>query len=160
MGIMDYELAFASPLDGKPSRHSADRDARAARRLSLRWIGVAAVYFVAGVALGIVMGMTHDFTLRAVHAHINLLGWVSSALFGVIYLLLPHLATTRLARVHFWLYNCAVPVAIVALTLALLGYREIAPLVGLSSFAIGVAVLVFAGNVLSDAVKSRGRENL
>ena len=39
----------------------------------------------------------------SVHTHINLVGWASLALFGVIYRLYPELAASRLALVHFWL---------------------------------------------------------
>ena len=38
-----------------------------------------------GMSLGIVMGATHDFTLAPVHAHLNLLGWVSMMLYGLYY---------------------------------------------------------------------------
>ena len=31
----------------------------------------------AGVTLGVVMGIRHDFSLAPVHAHINLVGWAS-----------------------------------------------------------------------------------
>jgi cbb3-type cytochrome oxidase subunit 1 len=47
------------------------------------------------------MGIAHDFTLAPVHAHSNLVGWVSLALFGAIYRAFPELAVSRLARVHF-----------------------------------------------------------
>lgn len=46
-------------------------------------VGSAAA--VVGVGMGIGMGIAHDFTLTPVHAHINLLGWVSMMLFGLYY---------------------------------------------------------------------------
>ena len=49
------------------------------------------------------MGVNEDLQLVAVHTHINLVGWASLALFGVIYRLYPELAASRLALVHFWL---------------------------------------------------------
>ena len=51
---------------------------------SSTWLRIAVVYFVLGVALGVVMGATNNFTLRPVHVHLNLLGWVSMALIGLI----------------------------------------------------------------------------
>jgi hypothetical protein len=152
---MDYELAFARQAKLETDLSYRTEAIRFARKLALRWIAVAAIYFVIGISLGIGMGMTHDFTLRGVHAHVNLLGWVSSALFGAIYLLLPGLASTRLSRVHFWLYNSAVPVATAALALMLLGYTQVGPVVGLSSLAIGIAVLSFVVNVLWYVVGAR-----
>jgi cbb3-type cytochrome oxidase subunit 1 len=36
-----------------------------------------------GMAAGIFMGITEDFTLTPAHAHLNLLGWVTMALVGL-----------------------------------------------------------------------------
>lgn len=38
-----------------------------------------------GMSLGIVMAVSHDFSLTPVHAHLNLLGWVTMALYGLYY---------------------------------------------------------------------------
>lgn len=38
-----------------------------------------------GMGLGLAMGVAQDFTLTPVHAHINLLGFVSMMLFGLYY---------------------------------------------------------------------------
>jgi hypothetical protein len=61
-----------------------------------------AVLGTIGMIFGIVMGMDQDFTYAPVHAHINLVGWASLALFGLAYR--AGLAETgRLATVHFWI---------------------------------------------------------
>jgi hypothetical protein len=36
-----------------------------------------------GMTMGIVMGISQDFTLAPAHAHLNLLGWVTMALYGL-----------------------------------------------------------------------------
>jgi hypothetical protein len=66
--------------------------------MSARLIRIAALYLVVGVAMGIVMGITQKFTLVPVHAHINLLGWASLGIMGVIYHAYPAAAQTLLAR--------------------------------------------------------------
>jgi hypothetical protein len=38
---------------------------------------------LAGMSLGIIMGMREDFSLAPAHAHLNLLGWVTMALYGL-----------------------------------------------------------------------------
>ena len=43
----------------------------------------AALAGLTGMSLGIWMGMNEDFTLAPVHAHLNLLGWVTLALYGL-----------------------------------------------------------------------------
>jgi cbb3-type cytochrome oxidase subunit 1 len=63
---------------------------------------LAVLYAIVAVALGNVMVAQHDFTMRTVHVHLNLLGWVSCALYGVYLRLHPAAAASRLARVHFF----------------------------------------------------------
>lgn len=46
---------------------------------------VGACAGIAGMALGIGMGLSQDFSLTPVHAHVNLLGWVSMMLYGLYY---------------------------------------------------------------------------
>ena len=115
--------------------------------LSRRWIRVALIYFVVAVCIGMFMGGSHDFRLRPVHVHANMLGWVSAALTGCVYFLFPQAATTRLARIHFWLYNLALPVMMVSLAVLYLGQAGAEPIVGVSSVAMVLAVLIFAFNV-------------
>jgi cbb3-type cytochrome oxidase subunit 1 len=76
---------------------------RATPRLDIAFLMLASGCLIVGICLGIYMGVKEDFQLVAVHTHINLLGWVSLALFGVIYRNYPRLAASRLARAHFWL---------------------------------------------------------
>lgn len=61
---------------------------------------LAALCLVTGVTLGVVMGVTHDFSLRPVHAHLNLLGWTTLALFGLAYRGWPELGRSWLAVAH------------------------------------------------------------
>ena len=43
----------------------------------------AALAALGGMGLGIVMGISQDFTLAPAHAHLNLLGWVTMAIYGL-----------------------------------------------------------------------------
>lgn len=113
-------------------------------RFAARWIAAALAYFLVGVGLGIAMAASHDFRLRGLHVHLNLLGWVSMALFGIVYRVFPEVANTRLARVHFWLYQGALPVMMASLAGLLLGVQALEPVVALSSIAVGAAVTTFA----------------
>jgi len=116
---------------------------------SRTWFRLAALYFAIGVVLGVAMGASGDHSLFAVHAHVNLLGWVSMALFGVIGALHPSMTEGRAAAVQFWTYNLGVPVMLGALTLRLKGFASIEPLIGVASILIGVSVLLFAWLVFS-----------
>jgi hypothetical protein len=116
---------------------------------SRAWFRVAIVYFVAAVALGIVMGASGDHSLIAVHAHLNLLGWVSTALFALIGMAHPSITEGRLATAQFWLHNIGVPVMLGALALRVKGYAAAEPVIGLASVVVGIGVALFAWLVLT-----------
>jgi cbb3-type cytochrome oxidase subunit 1 len=89
--------------------------------MGVRLIKIAVVYFGIGVLFGMYMSITEQMQFAAVHAHINLLGWASLALAGIVYHLFPSAATTVLAKLHFWLHNIGLPVMMVGLALLLSG---------------------------------------
>jgi cbb3-type cytochrome oxidase subunit 1 len=115
--------------------------------MSKWFLRLAVVYFVLSVVLGNVMGATNNFTLMGVHAHLSLLGWVSLAVIGLIYHAMPHAASTKLAKTHFWLHNLALPVQMMALALYLSGTKEAGPILGMASMVIGLGVVCFAINI-------------
>jgi cbb3-type cytochrome oxidase subunit 1 len=71
---------------------------------SLAWLGV-------GVTLGLAMAVHPVWTVyRAVHLHMNLLGFVAMMIFGVAYHVIPRftghpLYSRRSAMVHWWAAN-------------------------------------------------------
>ena len=71
------------------------------KRVDIYFLLLATVLLICGAVLGIVMGAREDFQLAPVHAHLNLAGWASLALFGLAYRTYPELAATKLARYHF-----------------------------------------------------------
>jgi hypothetical protein len=71
------------------------------KRVDVYFLLLATMLLLAGAALGIGMGASEDFRLTPVHAHLNLVGWASLALFGLVYRVYPKLAERRLALFHF-----------------------------------------------------------
>ena len=71
------------------------------KRVDVYFLLLATVLLICGAVLGIVMGAREDFQLVPVHAHLNLAGWASLALFGLTYRAYPQIAATNLARYHF-----------------------------------------------------------
>lgn len=118
------------------------------------WLKLAAIYLIAGVSLGIAMGASENFTLRPVHAHLNLLGWTTAALAGLTYTVYPKAGANRLATIHFWLHNTALPVMMVALTLLLFGHTGIVPVLAAAEFVSAAGVLVFAVNIFRNVLPS------
>jgi len=112
-----------------------------------RFLRLAVVYIVLGVTLGIFMAASHDHTLRAVHAHLNLLGWASMALFGLWYRSAPAAAETRLAKVHFWIHNTMLPIQMITLTMLLRGNETVEPVLAIASVVMGIGIVCFAINL-------------
>lgn len=71
------------------------------KRVDIYFLLLATILLICGAVLGIIMGAREDFQLVPVHAHLNLAGWASLALFGLTYRAYPQLAATRLAGLHF-----------------------------------------------------------
>ncbi|MFC4559026.1 cytochrome-c oxidase [Virgibacillus kekensis] len=119
--------------------------------MGVRFLKVAAVYFVFGVLLGLTMGITQNFSFTSVHAHLNLLGWVSMALFGVIYLLFPVAGESKLATVHFWLHNLGLPLMQGTLFIMLLtSSHTIVGLTIVGSIMVVVGAVLFMVNVFQN----------
>ena len=70
-------------------------------RIDTAFLLLASACLIIGVCLGIYVGVNEDLQLVAVHTHINLVGWASLALFGVIYRLYLELAASRLCASSF-----------------------------------------------------------
>jgi cbb3-type cytochrome oxidase subunit 1 len=116
--------------------------------VSQRFLQIAVVYLFLGALLGITMGVVQNFALVPVHAHVLLLGWVSLALFGVIYHLHPLAAKTRLARLHFWIHNIALPVFMVSLAFYITGQAFLMGIVIVAGLLVLIGLGLFTANVL------------
>lgn len=116
--------------------------------MGVKFIKISVVYFVIGVIIGLVMSMVHDYRLTGVHTHVNLLGWLSGAIAGVIYWAFPQAGNTVLAKIHFWAYNIALPVMMIGLALLLCGMSQFEPAVAAGGTIVVVSVVLFAINVL------------
>ena len=112
-----------------------------------RFLRLAVLYILIGVSMGIFMAASHNYTLKPVHAHLNLLGWATMALFGLWYRSCPSSSDTRLAKVHFWLHNIALPIQMVTLMMFLNGNTAIEPVLAGASVVMGVGLICFAVNL-------------
>ena len=115
--------------------------------MGIRFLKIAAGYLAIGVSMGLAMGIMQNFALHPVHAHINLLGWATMALAGLIYVQFPQAAQTRLAKLHFWIHNLALPVMMVALAFLLTGHAEALHFLEPASTAMVVGLLIFVVNI-------------
>src|SRR5215475_14440938 len=82
-------ISFCRSREGYMTRE-AQTMIRRAEKIGTNLIKVAAVYLLVGLTLGIGMGVSHDFRLSSVHAHILLIGWATMVISGVVYVILPN----------------------------------------------------------------------
>lgn len=112
-------------------------------------IAAASLYFVLGVLMGMGMSMTESFVLSSVHAHINLLGWVSLALGGILYHLFPVAEKSRLGVAHCWLHVIGIPIMMGGLTAMMLtGNHAFSAIVAVGGMLVVVGTILFSINCL------------
>lgn len=91
-------------------------------RMSALWARTALLWFLATMAFGMYLGITQQFGMSSPHAHMGLLGWVSSALFAFLYSFCGTDAPLpRLAAVQWATHNLGVATMAVSLFLTLRG---------------------------------------
>lgn len=112
------------------------------KRIDVYFLLLAALLLLSGVVLGIKMGAAEDFTLTPVHAHLNLAGWASLALFGLVYRAYPQLAERRLALFHFVLSATGAILLPIGIGLAVLRAQPTLAIVS-SLLWLGGAILFF-----------------
>ena len=80
-------------------------------KITVWFIKCALVYFLLAIVLGIYMAVSGtQYPYMPIHAHFNLLGWISMMIYGVGYHILPRfsgkpLYSERIAEWQFWLAN-------------------------------------------------------
>jgi len=109
------------------------------------FLRTAVVYAIAGMALGIFMAISEDHSQMPTHAHMNLLGWVSMALYAVVYRVWPEAARSPLAPWHFWIANLGAVVVTIGVAGIMAGHEErFGPIAGVGSILSLIGMLIFA----------------
>ena len=67
-------------------------------RMAGLWARTALVWFVMTISFGMYIGFTQQFHLSTPHAHMGLLGWISSALFAFLHAITG--GEARGAKIH------------------------------------------------------------
>lgn len=123
------------------------------RGIALFCLVTAGLYALAGMALGIFMGITHDHTLSPAHAHINLVGWVTVALYGLYYHSVPTAGEMVLAKVQVAAATIGLLLLGPGIGLAVMGIAEapaiIGSLVTIGSMGLFVIVVLTSRNRLA-----------
>lgn len=128
--------------------------------MGAKWIKLAVLYFIIGIAMGMFMSATIELKWAAAHAHVNLVGWASTAIIGLVYTVYPKAGTSVLGKSTFWLYNIGLPILLISMFMVQIpdavGFAHIFTFTGGGLLTLGIILFiinVFA-NVHDDDVKS------
>lgn len=112
--------------------------------LAEKFIKSSVIYLLIGLCLGLYMGISTDHSQMPTHAHLNMLGWVTMALMGVVYKSWPQAAEGKLATVTYWLAHISVIGMTVGLFLLFSGHEEYEPIAAISAIVVIVNIILFA----------------
>jgi hypothetical protein len=84
-------------------------------RVSAAFFAVGVLCVLTGMLWGMHMGAAHDMVTAPAHAHLNLVGWVTMALYGTFYALEAETMLPKLAWLNFFVSTAGIVVMIPAL---------------------------------------------
>jgi len=110
-----------------------------------RWfLRIAVLYALVAMALGITMGISQDHSQMPTHAHLNLLGWVSMALYALVYRQWPAAGQTKLALIHFWVANAGALLLNAGVYALMAGNMALEPVAIVGSLVTILGMVIFA----------------
>ncbi|HEY4943270.1 MAG TPA: hypothetical protein VII56_17705 [Rhizomicrobium sp.] len=126
-------------------------------RVSAAFFATGVVCVLIGMAWGMRMGATEDMTLAPAHAHLNLVGWVTMALYGTFYALTRGTMSVRLAWINYAFSLLGGVVMIPSLTLFLSNGNDpkYIPFMVVGEVLTSIAMLVFAISVFRELFRAR-----
>lgn len=116
------------------------------RGISFAFLLCGVIAVLIGMGWGIQMSASGDHSLSPAHAHLNLLGWASFAIYGFYYHLVPVAAESRLAKLHFGVALLGLVLIVPGIAMAVTGAGEALAKVG--SLLTLLAALLFAAVLL------------
>jgi surface polysaccharide O-acyltransferase-like enzyme len=125
-------------------------------RVSAAFFVTGGLFVLLGMFGGMWMGMNEDFRLMPVHAHLNLLGWVTMALYGGFYALTAKTYSKRLAWTNYALSTVGVIVMIPLLAVFLLTQNKaLAPFMGIGELISVSSLVVFLISAVRELIRRR-----
>jgi hypothetical protein len=125
-------------------------------RVSAAFFMTGAIFLLIGMCWGMAMAGSENFALAPAHAHLNLLGWVTMAIYGGFYALTPNSHSPRLAWINYACATLGVAVMIPALAVYLTTNNPaLGPVIGIGSLLCVVALLIFTWAVYRELVRAR-----
>ena len=110
-----------------------------------KYVITALGYAILGLALGIYMAASKNHGQLVTHAHIMLLGFVVSFIYGLCHKLWLNNTTSKLAKMQFYLHQAGTSVLLVSLFLLYGRFADpekLDPILGVSSVIVLISLIM------------------
>lgn len=127
-----------------------------AKKIDAWFVILGAVFLIAGMALGEVMGASNDHSQMPTHAHLNLPGGVFAILYGLAYRAWPA-QNPALPLAHFWIHVVGSMMMVSGLFMMFGGVGATGLTIGLAAGGggvIAIGMIVFLIGFAQRALKS------
>jgi hypothetical protein len=130
-------------------------------RVDSIYIGLGLIWLLCGIVLGSWLGASGNFQFVNTHAHMNLVGFTISVLFGLIYRSYPAMQASRLALPQLALYQAGAVLLIAGKATIDSGGSDTLVKLGASVVTLGVVgMMVVFLRRRREVVEPYGLENL
>jgi hypothetical protein len=107
------------------------------------FMGVGLIFLVIGMLFGMWMGIQNDFQYAAAHAHWNLVGFVTSSIYGLTHRAYPRLADSRLTWIQCGLHVLGVLIFAPGIIIAVAYEQHTAAIVGANILVLAAILFMF-----------------
>lgn len=114
-----------------------------AAAVARRFMRLSVLFGLIGIGIGIYMGSSEDHALRPAHVHVNLLGWVSCALYALVYRAVPRMANDTLAGWQLAFAAGGLIAMVLVFPLHLYGYEWVSPIVPVAFLMSAAGMVLF-----------------
>lgn len=116
------------------------------------WLIIAVIYVMIGIGVGIFMSSTLQLKWASAHAHVNLVGWASTAIMGLTYGVFPDAGKNNLGKLHFWSWNIGAPIFLIsAFLVQVKGMLDTAHILTFTGAGLmGLGLIVFLINLFTN----------
>lgn len=128
------------------------------KNIGVLFIATAALFASFGMAWGIYMAIAMDHATSAAHAHLNLIGWVTMALFGLYYMVAPAAARSRLASIHYFVHTVGVLIFAPGIVVAVQSHSE--GLAATGALIVFASMLIFLYTVVTVSLRVSTEESI
>lgn len=120
-------------------------------RCDRKYLVCGLTYAIAGMGLGMQMAASHNHEQHVTHAHLLLVGFVTSLIYGIIHKLWINEATPGLAKAQFIAHHAGTITMIVGLFLLFqrsLPEQQLGPILGIASATVMAGALMMLWMVI------------